>query len=364
MTATSPATNSPSAYDRSKDLVAFDETQTGVKGLVDSGVTVVPRIFIRPADEIAADFPISDGDNEFAVPVADLSVNREDLISKIRRAAAEVGFFQVVNHGVPNEVLERMLAATRRFHELPGETKKRFYWRGGGRKFTYVSNFDLYKSKYANWRDTTFCSMAPDPVDPQQLPEVVRDEMMEYSAQVTKLALVLFELLSLGLGLEGDYLKNIDCAMGHAILCHYYPACPEPELTMGTTKHSDPDFLTILLQDHIGGLQVLYKDRWVNVPPLPGALVVNIGDLLQLISNDMYKSVEHRVLANHVGSRTSVACFFTPHLYPTARLYGPIQEILSETSPPVYRETTIPDFVKYYDSKGLDGKSALSHFKL
>ncbi|KAL9687225.1 hypothetical protein QQ045_031623 [Rhodiola kirilowii] len=364
MATTAPAENSPPPYDRLKELVIFDETQAGVEGLVDSGITKVPRIFIRPADEIAANFPVANDHNKFSIPVVDISVNREESVSKIQRAAADVGFFQVVNHGVPDEVMERMLEATRRFHELPAETKKRFYCRGSGRKFTYASNFDLYESKTANWRDTTFCAMAPDPVDPQQLPDVLRDEIMEYSEQVTKLAVVLFELLSEALGLEPNYLKNIDCAIGHAILCHYYPACPEPELTLGTSKHSDPDFLTILLQDHIGGLQVLYENCWVNVPWVPGALVVNIGDLLQLISNDKFKSVEHRVVANHVGPRMSVACFVTPHRYPTGRVYGPIKELLSDTNPPVYRETTIPEFVKHFYSKGLDGKSKLTHFKM
>ena len=107
---------------------------------------------------------------------------------------------------------------------------------------------------------------------------------MEYCRQVQVLGRVLFGLLSEALGLNPAHLQRMDCAKGHSILFHYYPACPEPELTMGTTRHSDPDFLTILLQDHIGGLQVLSHNGWVDVPPVPGALVVNIGDLLQVTS--------------------------------------------------------------------------------
>ncbi|KAF1897459.1 hypothetical protein Lal_00035164 [Lupinus albus] len=192
----------------------------------------------------------------------------------------------------------------------------------------------------------------------------VRDETMEYSRQLQVLGKHLFQLLSEALGLKHDHLEGMDCAKGHLILSHYYPACPEPELTMGTTRHSDPDFLTILIQDQIGGLQVLNQNEWIDVPPVPGALVVNIGDLLQLISNDKFKSVEHRVLANHRGPRVSVACFLTPHLYPTTRVYGPIKELLSQNNPPVYRETSLQDFVAHYNNKGLDGKSALAYFKL
>ena len=109
-----------------------------------------------------------------------------------------------------------------------------------------------------------------------------RKTSLEYINHVIKLEDILLGLLSEALGLESNHLKATECDKGQMLACHYYPACPQPELTLGTGKHTDPVFLTILLQDQSGGLQVMCDNQWADVTPIKHGLVVNIGDLLQV----------------------------------------------------------------------------------
>ncbi|KAL1191301.1 1-aminocyclopropane-1-carboxylate oxidase-like protein 9 [Cardamine amara subsp. amara] len=360
-------------FNRLKELTAFVSTRTGVKGLVDAEITEVPRLFHFPSSTISNNTPSNISKLNLTVPIIDLGeikngnedkTARNDVVSKIKDAAENWGFFQVINHSVPLTVLEEIKKGVRRFHEQDLEVKKPYMSTGFDKRFNYNNSFSIYHSSPLNWRDTFTCyGSTEDPLKPEEIPVACRDVVIEYSEHVMELGGLLLQLLSEALGLDSEVLKNMDCLKGLLMLCHYYPPCPQPDLTLGTSKHTDNSFLTLLLQDQIGGLQVLHQDYWVDVPPIPGAFVVNIGDFMQLITNDKFSSVEHRVRANIDGPRISIACFFSSSVFPNSTVYGPIKELLSNENPAKYKDFTIPEYTAGYLANSFEGRMYLSNYR-
>ncbi|XP_048129338.1 1-aminocyclopropane-1-carboxylate oxidase homolog 3-like [Rhodamnia argentea] len=196
------------------------------------------------------------------------------------------------------------------------------------------SNFDMYQSRQLIGGRTCTAFLLPAlPHRKRSQPLVEMDIMLEYQKQVTKVGLLLFELLSEALGMKPSHLKDRD------------PACPELELSRGTTKHQKDHFLTVLLQDQIGGFQALHEDQWLNIErPI--------------------QELRAQRLASRVRLRISVASFFTMYMQPSSKFYRPTKELLSENNLPKYRETTARDYTYYFNMKGLARKSALPHFRL
>ena len=167
-----------SDYDRKTELKFFDDSKLGVKGLLDAGLTKIPRMFINDQHKTHTN-PVSPSSPE-GVPIIDFKgidedeVLRSQIIKKVVEACEKWGFFQVVNHGIPESVLNAMIDGVRGFHEQDDETKKVWYSRDSQTKVRFSSNFDLYKARMANWRDSLSCLMAPDPPLPEQLPAVCR----------------------------------------------------------------------------------------------------------------------------------------------------------------------------------------------
>ncbi|PRQ25898.1 putative deacetoxyvindoline 4-hydroxylase [Rosa chinensis] len=342
---------------REKELKAFDESKAGVKGIADTGVTKLPTMFIHPPENLLnSAFPEDDEQHHkirnLQVPVIDLSgfdnsERRKEIVNDINKAAESWGFFQLVNHGIPLNVMEGIQKSIRGFHELPQEEKVKWYSRDFTQKVNFFSNGDLKVSTPADWRDTLSCKVLEDPESFEAIPQVCRREVSEYMKRIDGVQEKLSELFSEALGLNSDYLASTGCFKSRSLACHYFPICPEPHLTMGGTKHSDLSFLTLLLQDSVGGLQVFHQNVWIDVPPVKGALLANIADMMQIITNGKFKSVEHRVLMKPtVEPRISIACFLgTDDLQ---KPYGPIKELTSENNPPIYSEVKFGEYMKKY----------------
>lgn len=170
-------------------------------------------------------------------------------------------------------------------------------------------------------------------------------------------------MLSLNLGLGEDYLPNAFGGenVGACLRVNFYPRCPQPDLTLGISPHSDPGGMTLLLPDEdVAGLQVRKGDNWVTVKPVPNAFIVNMGDQMQVLSNAIYKSVEHRVIVNSVKDRVSLAMFYNPK---SDLLIEPAKALVTKDRPALYPAMTFDEYRIYIRTKGLCGKAQVESLK-
>ncbi|KAI3680569.1 hypothetical protein L6452_35342 [Arctium lappa] len=256
--------------------------------------------------------------DEFELPLIDLSrLNRggfesEECKREIAEASQEWGFFQVVNHGVSLELLER----TR--HEQVKAFKKPFREKanGGHRDL----NFPAGSYRWGTPSATCLRQLAWSEAFHVPLTEIytaggatgLSMTTKQYATIVSNLAEKLAEILAEKLGKTSDFFKKNCVPSMCYIRMSRYPACPISPQVFGLMPHTDSDFLTILHQDQIGGLQLQKNGKWIDVHPNQETLLVIIGDLFQAWSNGAYKSLEHRVVANKQFERFSTAYFLCP----------------------------------------------------
>nr|GMD04418.1 protein SRG1-like isoform X2 [Ipomoea batatas] len=135
-----------------------------------------------------------------------------------------------------------------------------------------------------------------------------------------------------------------------------------PKLPPSFSPHSDADGLTILLQvNETEGLQIKKNGAWLPVVPIPNSLIVNIGDTLEIFTNGIYRSIEHRAVVSWDKERMSVATFHAPKL--DAEL-GPAGGLVTAETPPKYKRISVPEFFRLFFSSKLDGKSHVDVFKI
>ncbi|KAG8377922.1 hypothetical protein BUALT_Bualt08G0083900 [Buddleja alternifolia] len=274
--------------------------------------------FIRDEDErpkVAYDQFSSD------IPVISLAGidggKRAEICRKIVEACEEWGIFQVVDHGVDSKLISDMTRLAREFFALPAEEKLRFDM-SGGKKGGFIVSSHLQGEVVQDWREiVTYFSYpikARDYSRWPDMPEGWRAVTEAYSEQLNGLGCKLLEVLSEAMGLEKDALSKACLDMDQKVVVNFYPKCPQPNLTLGLKRHTDPGTITLLLQDQVGGLQATRDggETWITVQPVEGAFVVNLGDHGHYLSNGRFKNADHQAVVNSNYSRLSIATFQNP----------------------------------------------------
>ncbi|KAM0906920.1 hypothetical protein ACQ4PT_016457 [Festuca glaucescens] len=305
-------------YDYAAALAEFDASRSTVRDLVEAGIASMPPLFISTTNYPPTDI--------LAIPTVDLSLPFSSSVPLVAAAARTCGFFHVTNHGIDAGAA---LSAVRAFHELP-----------------------------------------PAAADFGRLPAACRDALVEYLRCIEELGKKMARLLSEALGVGAERLDTATQVEGWLMACNYYPPCPEPSRVEGAVEHTDPSLFTVLAQDGIGGLQVRINGgdndgQWVDVPPVPGALLVNVGDVLKLVSNNEYHSVGHRVMIKSTqDARASLAVFFNPAMSGgDSNLLGPLQELITSEKPAMCRSFTMTEFMDYRRKFG-HGKLSTDQFRV
>ncbi|CAJ1971124.1 unnamed protein product [Sphenostylis stenocarpa] len=213
---------------------------------------------------------------------------RKATLEQIENACQNWGFFELVNHGIPHELLDRVERLTKEHYRQCME--KRFNEAVANKGLEGVQA----ELKDMDWESTFFLRHLPTSTI-SEIPDLIQ----EYREIGEAIAEELLDLLCENLGLEKGYLKKAfygSRGPNFGTKVANYPACPKPELVKGLRAHTDAGGIILLLQDDkVSGLQLLKDGQWVDVPPMRHSIVVNLGDQLEVITNGKYKNVEHRV---------------------------------------------------------------------
>lgn len=290
------------------------------------------------------------------VPVIDLAGEPAQVEAAVARACAEWGFFHLVGHGLDPALLAETMAQARGFFAAPAQAKRALArsrdnpWGYYDRELTKNRRdkkeiFDIGPDVAAlRVEGDVFFGETPFPAWRPELETVAR----AYFSACEQLCLRLLGPVATGLGAEPRTLNHaFDGAHTSFLRLNYYPTRDplageaDQPAGLGIHHHTDAGAITVLLTDGQPGLQVLKDGDWWPVDPVPGGLIVNIGDMAQVWSNDAYQAPVHRVLAMEAEERLSLAFFFNP-AYPA--VISPLPSTVRPGAPARYRDISWSEF--------------------
>jgi isopenicillin N synthase-like dioxygenase len=305
-----------------------------------------------------------------SLPILDLGrlnageTERKTFLEDLRRAARDVGFFYLVGHGIPPSQIAGVQALARRFFALPAEEKRAVamvnspHFRGynaAGAEITrgradWREQFDIGAERAALPREPgapAWTRLQGPNLWPAALPGL-RGGLLAWQEAVTGVGIRLLEAFALALGQPADAFAPIYAgAPNQHIKIIRYPGREATPDDQGVGAHKDSGFLTLLVQDGEGGLEVSDESGgWIAASPVEGAFVVNVGELLELASNGYLRATIHRVVTPRAGrDRLSVAFFLgarhdatVPLLDLPADLAAQARGPASDPDNPLFRE--------------------------
>lgn len=314
------------------------------------------KILLQGSLDVDVGINTSDKSEWCQLPLIDLSKlslgkhERVECMEEISGAARTWGFFQVVNHGVSQKLLQSLRCEQMEVFRTPFAHKSSENFLNLPARSYRWGNPSATNLRQISWSEA-FHMFLPDIARMDQH-QSLRSTIEAFASVVAPLAESLVQILAQKVNIKFSYFQENCSANTSFLRLNRYPPCPFSPRFFGLLPHTDSSFLTIVHQDQIGGLQLMKDGNWVGVKPNPQALVVNIGDLFQALSNGTYISAMHRVVAAEKVERLSVAYFYNPwkdaviesHMMP--RVYK--RFTFGE-----YREQTQKDVKKTGDKVGL-----------
>jgi len=235
----------------------------------------------------------------------------EEISDELGHSFAEFGFAIVRDHGIPQELIDRAEELAKAFFALPGDVKQGYHIEGGGGARGYTP-FGTEIAKDAAVHDLKefwhvgrslpeghrFSDMMPPNIWPSELPDF-RETFEQLFAEFEKAGDTILRAIAIHLGLADDYFEDtVEDGNSVMRLLHYPPLGDDvPEGAIRAAAHGDINTITLLLGAEEAGLELLNKqDEWVPVSPPKGALAVNVGDMLERLTNNRLRSTTHRVV--------------------------------------------------------------------
>ncbi|MBN9560361.1 MAG: isopenicillin N synthase family oxygenase [Alphaproteobacteria bacterium] len=333
---------------------------------------------VRDYAEAAAKIPVIDFGPSFAGEPGALA----RVAAEVRDACEHVGFFYALNHGVPDEIVDRGFAASRRFHALPMDQKLALRLNGNNIGYLPMNASvqgasTVHKATRPNQNESFFVShdRGPDHPDvragielrgrnqwpdgvPGMRPDDLRNDMMAYCHALGAMCDRMLPAFAVALDLPPDYFARFFANEAHATcrFLHYPPQDADEENLFGQAPHTDNSFMTALARTDVPGLAVrLPTGEWFPPPIIPGTFLINLGNIMRRWSNDRFLSTPHGVINESGTDRYSIAYFHSPN---PSSVIECLPSCISADNPPRYEPAVYRDLVlafyraNYFHQKG------------